>query len=102
MPTLNTSDYKVLNSILDLDTKRGLSKLRGTTIIELSELTGYSTTKVRNSIKILKEVGFVDNAVKRVRAEAYHITPEGLKELEMIGQSVIGYDPESDLEQDEE
>lgn len=89
MNSLNINDYKILNSIVDEATGVGKSKARGVTVIELAEITGFSTTKIRNSIKALMSRGFIDYAIKRVRSDAFHITPLGAKELEIVGQSVL-------------
>ncbi len=97
MNLLNTNDYLVLNKIVDIETGKGISKLRGVTVVELSEITGFSTTKIRNSLKKLKDRGFIDFAIKRVRSDTFHITELGVKELESIGQPVI---KDIDLNQD--
>lgn len=89
---LNISDYKVLNSIIDRDTGKGASKLRGVTVVELVEITGFSSTKIRNSLKKLIDRGFVDYAIKRVRSDAFHITEEGMNEMVSIGKSVVSID----------
>lgn len=89
MSLLNTNDYLVLNKIVDVENGIGISKLRGVTVVELSEITGFSTTKIRNTLKKLKEKGFIDFAIKRVRSDTFHITEAGVRELEAIGQPVI-------------
>lgn len=86
---LNTNDYKILNNIVDMEKGIGISKLRGTTVVELAATTGFSTTKIRNSLKKLKDLGFVDFAIKRVRSDTFHITEAGVKELESIGKPIL-------------
>lgn len=99
--SLNISDYEVLNSVIDRDNGRGMSKLRGITILELAEITNFSSTKVRNSIKKLLEKGFVDFAVKRVRSDAFHITENGINALKELGATIVSIDDDT-IEDDEE
>lgn len=84
MNVLNTNDYFVLNKIVDKDKNLGTSKLRGITVCEIAESTGLSSTKVRNSLKKLLMEGFVDNAIKRIKSNTYHITEKGIREIEQV------------------
>lgn len=84
MAILNTNDYLILNKVVDTERNLGSSRLRGITIEELANRTGLSTTKIRTGIKKLLDEGFVDNAVKRVKSNAYHITEKGLNEIEAV------------------
>lgn len=86
---LDFSDYKILNNVVDYERGVGDSKLRGTTVYEISETTGLSVAKIRRAMKKLLEKGFVDFSAKRGRAETFHITKAGLEEIESVGQSVL-------------
>lgn len=100
--SLNISDYQVLNSIIDRDNKKGMSKLRGVTVMELVDITGFSSTKVRNSLKKLIDKGFVAYAVKRVRSDAFHITEDGLHEMMSVGEAVVNIDNDATASEENE
>lgn len=98
MDSLNTNDYAILNSVVDTDRNIGMSKLRGVTVVELSEITGFSTTKIRNSLKKLREHKYVDYGVKRVKQETFHITRLGVEVLTKIGENICGIDEEEEYD----
>lgn len=100
--SLNISDYQVLNSIIDRDNEKGMSKLRGVTVMELVDITGFSSTKVRNSLKKLIDKGFVAYAIKRVRSDAFHITEDGLHEMMSVGEAVVNIDNDATASEENE
>jgi len=78
---LNSNDYRILESIIDNEKNRGLSRGRGSTIVQIIEKTGFSVVKIRGTIKVLLEMGLILDGVKKVKANAYYLTKEGLQEL---------------------
>ena len=96
---LNLSDYQILNSIIDRENSKGISKLRGITTIELADITGFSLTKIRNTLSKLLDKGFVDYAVKRGKSNAFHITEKGLNEMIAVGMDVVDIDNNREKEE---
>lgn len=94
MSNLNTNDYRVLNMIVDIENNLGNSKLRGRTVNELVDSTGLSATKVRSSLKKLIDAGFIDNGIKRIKSNTFHITKLGSEELENIKSDIISIEEE--------
>ncbi len=86
---LNSNDYKILESIIDVKNNRGLSKGRGTTKKQIIERTGFSHVKVHNTIKILLELRLIDYGVKRVHADAFYITSKGYNRLKELRENII-------------
>lgn len=85
------NDYRILKSLMDRDDKKiGLSRAYGTTINELAERTGLSTKKIRNTIKLFVECGFVSYGIKRGNATTYILTEEGFLELKSIRVNIFG------------
>jgi len=78
---LNSNDYRILESIIDNEKNRGLSRGRGSTIVQIIDKTGFSVVKIRGTIKVLLEMGLILDGVKKVKANAYYLTKEGLQEL---------------------
>lgn len=89
MPSLNSNDYKILESIVDKEKNRGLSRGRGSTLQQLVEKTGFSDVKVRNTIKVLLEMGLIEEGVKKVRARTFYISEKGIEELKDLRKTVI-------------
>lgn len=85
---LNSNDYKILTCIVDKGTGRGLSKGKGSTIAQIIESTNFSHVKVRETIKILLEMGLIGEGVKKVKARAYYITEKGVQELQDVRKSI--------------
>jgi hypothetical protein len=81
MQKLNSNDYKILESIVDKEKNRGLAKGRGSTLKQLVEKTGFSDVKIRNTLKVLLELNYITEGVKKIKAKTYCITEVGLKEL---------------------
>jgi len=85
---LNSNDYRILESIIDNEKNRGLSRGRGSTIVQIIEKTGFSVVKIRGTIKVLLEMGLILDGVKKVKANAYYLTKEGLQELVDLRKNV--------------
>ncbi len=85
---LNSNDYRILESIIDNEKNRGLSRGRGSTIVQIIEKTGFSVVKIRSTIKVLLEMGLILDGVKKVKANAYYLTKEGLQELVDLRKNV--------------
>jgi len=85
---LNSNDYRILESIIDNEKNRGLSRGRGSTIVQIIEKTGFSVVKIRSTIKVLLEMGLILDGVKKVKANAYYLTKEGLQELVDLKKNV--------------
>ena len=78
---LNLSDYQILNSIIDRENSKGISKLRGITTIELADITGFSLTKIRATLS------------------KFHITEKGLNEMIAVGMDVVDIDNNREKEE---
>lgn len=102
MEELNSNDYKVLNSVIDTETNTGISKLRGRTVVELSDSTGLSTSKTRSALKKLLDKEFVAKGIKRVKSETFYITAAGINELKDITKAVDGIEIEDSVEEYQE
>ena len=89
MPNLNSNDYKILQSIVETKENRGLSRGRGTTKKQIVDKTGFSYPKIYNTVKVLLELGFIDYAVKKVRADAFYITTKGYEELKELKKNIL-------------
>ena len=74
---------------MDKAEKRGISKAKGTTIPQIVEKTNLSVSKVRGSIKRLKEEGWIDDAIKVVNHISYYVTKKGIDELKNLSRSVL-------------
>jgi hypothetical protein len=81
MQRLNSNDYKILESIVDREKNRGLAKGRGSTLKQIVEKTQFSDVKVRNTLKVLLELNYISEGVKKVKAKSYYLTEDGLREL---------------------
>lgn len=86
---LNSNDYKILESIIDVKNNRGKSKGRGSTLKQIAEKTELSEIKIRKTIKVLLELGFIDFAVKKVRANAYYVTEDGVKNITEVRKNIF-------------
>ena len=89
MCNFNSNDISILRSIMDKTEKRGISKAKGTTIPQIVEKTNLSVSKVRGSIKRLKEEGWIDDAIKVVNHKSYYVTKKGIEELKNLSRSVL-------------
>lgn len=83
MEELNQNDYKILQSFVGRDGK-GMSKIRSLTCKNVSEITELSLVKVKNTVKILLELGLILNGIMRVRAKTYYISEKGIETLREI------------------
>lgn len=91
MNNFTENDYKVLMSIINRnDNQKGLCKLRGTTIKEIVANTKLSDKKVRHTIKLFKELGFIEEGYRKVRERTYILTKDGIKELKSLGKNIFG------------
>lgn len=85
------NDYDVLKSIINRDNRtKGLSKVNGTTVKEITEKTSLCDKKVRQSLKKFEEVGFICKAIKKGRAESFMLTEEGFIELNNLNKNIFG------------
>lgn len=89
MYNFNSNDYKILECVVDKDKNRGLSLGRGSTLKQIVDKTGLSIVKVRNTIKILLQKGYVIEGVKKERAKSYCITEEGIKKIRELKKNII-------------
>lgn len=85
------NDYDILKSIINKDDRtKGLSKVNGTTVKEITEKTSLCDKKVRQSLKKFEEVGFICKAIKKGRAESFMLTEEGFIELKNLNKNIFG------------
>lgn len=82
---MNISDYVIMKSIMDQDDReKGVSKLKGSTIKEIMDKSELSSSRVRQGIKDLIKLGFVDNGLGVKNSKTYILTKEGMKTLKDI------------------
>ena len=89
MPNLNSNDYKILTCVVDKEKNRGLAIGRGSTLKQITEKTGFSSVKVRNTIKVLLEEELIIEGVKKVRAKTYCISQKGINKLKELQTNII-------------
>ena len=103
--TINLYDIKIINAVMDRETKRGFSKSKGTTVYQIERKTKLSSSKVRTSLKMFKEKGWVDEGIKTTRKYpddvednitssktiymTYYITAEGLEGIKSLKETSI-------------
>ena len=80
----NTNDIKILCSIVDKDTQRGLSLGKGTTVEQLQKKTKFSVPKIRRTIKKLKEDGLIADGIRIVSHKSYYVTDDGIKKMDEL------------------
>lgn len=80
--SLNVSDVKILIAISDKDNpSTGRSEIKGVTIKTLVTKTKYSHVKVRGTIKLLIQKGFVAEGLRNGNSKTYYMTDDGIKLL---------------------
>lgn len=91
MDQFTENDFKILKAILDRgDNKKGLSIVTGTTVEEIVVKTNLSSKKIRDTLNKFKEIGYVDEGIKKVRTKTYIMTKEGLLFLKSIRMNIFG------------
>lgn len=84
------NDYKIMKAILDKDDKnKGRCRNKGTTVAEIEVKTKLSSKKIRDTLKIFIECGYVCEGIRQVRTRTYMVTQEGFKELNSIRKDII-------------
>lgn len=85
------NDYDILKAIINKnDRTKGLSKVNGTTVKEITEKTTLCDKKIRQTLKKFEEVGFICKAIKQGRAESFMLTEEGFLELKNLNKNIFG------------
>lgn len=85
MNVYTKNDYKILKNIMDRnDETKGRSRNKGTTVKEICDKTGLSYNKVRLTLKMFLEDGFVGYGVALVKTKTFYITEDGLIELKSL------------------
>lgn len=83
------NDIKVLINIMDKeDSKKGKSKAKATSIIEICNKTGLSYSSVRKSLNKFLKDNLVEYGIADGRTKTYHITLKGLEKLSEIRVSI--------------
>lgn len=78
---LNKNDYKIL-SILDENSCN--SSLRSYTLKKIAEISGFSISKLRITIRLLKLMGYAKEGANSARSKTYYITELGKLKLEEL------------------
>lgn len=86
---LTSTDYKVLQSIVNINDKRGICKGRGTTKKQIRSLIKMSTVTIDKSLKKLFKKKYIDFAIKKGKENAYCITTEGVKILKELTSPIF-------------
>lgn len=90
MTVFTENDYKIMKSILDKNDKdKGRCKTKATTIEEIKSKTDLSITKIRNTLNLFIENGFVMEGVKQGRTKTYMVTKEGMRELNSLRVNIV-------------
>jgi len=92
---ITQNDIKIMSFMYDRKTGRGLSKSKAMTIDEISANIDFvSESKIRTTIRLLLQLGFIDYGIKNGKKNTYHIKPEGLSYIESIKKVVINLNEE--------
>lgn len=90
MKNITQNDIKIMRYMYDIKTGRGLSQSKAMAIDEISSQIDFvSESKVRNTIRLLLDLGFVDYGIKNGKKNTYLVKPEGLNYIESIKKTVI-------------
>lgn len=90
MTIFTENDYRIMKSILDKNDKnKGRCKTKATTIEEIRLKTNLSVTKIRNTLNLFIEHGFVIEGVKQRRTKTYMVTTQGLAELNSLRINIV-------------
>ena len=85
------NDYDVLKAIINKnDRSKGMSKINGTTVKEITQKTSLCDKKVRQALKKFEIVGFVCKALKQGRADSFMLTEEGFLKLKNLKKNIFG------------
>lgn len=77
MTTMN--DYRILQAILDdNDETKGISKLNGTTRLEIQKKTEKSLSKIAQSLNAFIKDGLVEEGIGEGRTKKYILTSAGV------------------------
>lgn len=94
---ITQNDIKVMSFMYNTETGKGLSKAKGITIEDLkSQIDFLSESKIRSTVRLLLENGFVDYGVKIGKMKTYHITNDGLNYIKSIKKVVINLNNEEE------
>lgn len=94
MRVLTENDYRIFQKVLTNNLDRGKSKTKGITVKMLMELSDLSNTKIRDTLNVLIDYGYIERGISIGREKTYFITQDGIEELKSIAQSVIKFKKE--------
>lgn len=89
MKTLNNNSIKVLIKIRDKENNLGLCQGRGMTKEDIVKRSKLSVSTVNRAIKLLKEEGYINEAIKNVNKKAYYISEDGINMLKLLNKQSI-------------
>lgn len=89
MITLNNNSIKILINVRDKENNLGLCKGRGITKDILKEKSGLSESTINRAIKLLKDEGYIDDAIKNINKKAYYISKKGIEMLKILNEKSI-------------
>ncbi len=85
------NDYKIMKAILDKnDKQKGLRRNKATTIEEIKEKTNLSPTKIRTTLNLFMQHGFISEGIRQGRTKTYMMTEKGLIELNSLRMDIFG------------
>lgn len=90
------NDYRILQAILDEnDDTKGISKLNGTTRLEIQAKTKdessektLSLSKIAQALKYFMDEGLVEEGINEGKTKSYILTPEGVDILNELQEEV--------------
>ena len=79
MYTYTKNDYAILRAI-----RNAKSELISITIKSLQEETKLSTVKIRKTLKLFLNEGYVKQGIPKIKAKTFYITQEGINKLKEV------------------
>jgi hypothetical protein len=75
------NDYAILRSI---NKRKANTELRSVSIITIQEDTNLSSVKIRSTIKMFLDEGYIGCGIKKVNAKTFYILPKGIEKLNSL------------------
>lgn len=76
---LSKNDYKVLYQFYQYDCTNAMKSL---TVEKMAELTELSVSKIRKTIKVFKELLYINEGIQQRCAKTYFITKKGINKVQ--------------------
>ena len=87
--SITFTDITIIESIMDKKKKKGFSKSNGTNVNEIKDITGFSLSKIRSSLKKFKDMGWIEEGIKEERVKNYYVTEKGFLGIAELTQITV-------------